>query len=468
MEPKRQAKDVGRRKSPEHGVALKITTISWGDLADALVPILLISAIAIWLTVHFTQPETPRTLTMSGGPPGSTFEIDAQRFKRILARSGITLHILPSQGSAENLERLRAVDSGVDIALVQSAASLSGKTAGPVARGRRNRSSRLVSLGSMFYQPLAIFYRGHRLQRLSQLRGERIAIGKPGSSTSTLALALLKANGIVPGGSTRLLGLQGSAARAALRTGRVDAIFLTGDSTPPRVIVKMLRTTGIRLFAFTQANAYVRRFPLLHKLSIPAGTFDLARNLPRARITLLAAAVELIAHKNLRPALCDLLIQTARRIYGRASVLHAAREFPNTSTYRYPLDRQAARYYKTGDKGFMYRYLPFWLASLLSRLAVVMLPIVVVLIPGLAYVPQLYGWRVKRRIHRRYAELMALERESLESLTPARRLALLDRLHAIERAVILRRMPGSHAEQLYQLRARIRFVREILARPVPD
>ncbi len=467
MEPKRQPEESEQGKSAEHGLALKITTISWGDLADALVPILLISAVAIWLTVHFTQPETPRTLTMSGGPPGSSFAIDAERFKTILARSGVTLHVLPSRGSAENLQRLSAAHSKVDIALVRSTTLLSAP-AGAAAPDEPSRSNRLVSLGSMFYQPLTIFYRGPRLQRLAQLRGERIAIGKPGSGARQLALALLKANGIVPGGPTRLLGLTGTAARAALLAGRVDAIFLTGNSTPPPVIDKMLRTRGIRLFAFTQANAYVRRFPLLHKLSIPAGTFDLARNLPRARITLLAAAVELIAHKNLRPALCDLLIQTARRIYGRASVLHAAREFPNTSTYRYPLDRQAARYYKTGDKGFMYRYLPFWLASLLSRLAVVMLPIVVVLIPGLAYVPQLYGWRVKRRIHRRYAELMALERESLESLTPARRLALLDRLHAIERAVILRRMPGSHAEQLYQLRARIRFVREILARPVPD
>jgi len=448
MEPKRKPEESRRRKSAEHSFALKITTISWGDLLDALVPVLLVSAIAIWLTVHFTQPQTPRTLTMSGGPPGSIFEIDAERFKSILARSGITLHVLPSQGSAENLQRLQTKHSGVDLALVQATTSLAGKTAGSGARRTRERAHRLVSLGSMFYQPLTIFYRGRRLQRLAQLRGESIAIGKPGSGTRALALALLKANGIVPGGPTRLLGLEGTAARDALLAGRVNAIFLTADSTPLPVIIKMLRTAGIRLFAFTQANAYVRRFPFLHKVSIPTGTFDLARNLPRRRITLLAPAVELIAREDLRPALCDLLIQTAQRIYGRATVLHAAGEFPNTATFRYRLDRQAARYYKTGNRSFLYRYLPFWLASLLSRIAVVMVPIIVVLIPGLAYLPQLYSWRVKSRIHRRYAELMALERESLTPLTPERRLVLLDRLHAIERSVILRRMPGSHAEQL--------------------
>jgi hypothetical protein len=59
---------------------------------------------------------------------------------------------------------------------------------------------------------------------------------------------------------------------------------------------------------------------------------------------------------------------------------------------------------------------------------------------------------------------MALERESLGTLTPERRAALLERLDEIERSAILRKIPGSHAEQLYQLREHIRFVRRNLNR----
>jgi len=59
---------------------------------------------------------------------------------------------------------------------------------------------------------------------------------------------------------------------------------------------------------------------------------------------------------------------------------------------------------------------------------------------------------------------MAVERESLGTLTDERRAALLDRLRSIERAVIARKMPGAHAEQLYVLREHIAFVRESLAR----
>jgi hypothetical protein len=59
---------------------------------------------------------------------------------------------------------------------------------------------------------------------------------------------------------------------------------------------------------------------------------------------------------------------------------------------------------------------------------------------------------------------MALERESLGALTPQRRAALFERLDEIERSVILRKIPGSHAEQLFQLRDHIRFVRRNLNR----
>ncbi len=465
MEPNPQPQAATRSASAPQPPPLKVTTVSWADLLHSLIPILLLSAAAIWLTLHFVQPAPPRTLTMSGGPPGSSFELAAERFRALLARNGITLKILPSQGSAQNLERLSRLHARVDIALVQA-----GITApSGVAPSRdSDDDAHVVSLGSMFYQPLTIFYRGARLQRLSQLRGKRIAIGKPGSGTRTLALALLKGNEIVPGGPTRLLDLEGAAARDALLSDRVSAIFLSGDSTPPAVMISMVHAPGIRLFDFTQAPAYTRRFPYLHAMTVPAGAFDLGANLPGRPIVMLGPAVELLGRASLNPALCDLLIQAAQRIYGGATVLHAAHEFPNTTTYTYPLDSEAARFYKTGDKSFTYRYLPFWLASLVNRMIVVLVPIIVILIPGLRFLPLLYSWRVNRRIHLRYGELMALERESLGPLTEQRRAALLERLHGIERAVILRKMPGSHAEQIYQLREHIQFVRKNLAQARAD
>jgi len=429
----------------------KNTNVSWWAFAQTVGPAVLLCAALIWATLHFFSSAPPHTLTISSGPKGSNFETIAQRYSRILARNGIKLKVVESAGSLDNLNRMSDPKSHVDIALVQSGVSSTGDT------------DDLESLGGMFYQPLLIFYRSPKaLQRLSELSSQRIAIGPEGSGTRYLALALLKANEIEPGGSTVLSNLEGENARTALLQGQVDAIFLTGDSASPATIRKMLHTEGIRLFEFPQAEAYARRFAYLSKLTLPAGAFDLGENLPPADISLLAPTVELVAHSNLHPALCDLLIEAATQVHGRASLLQAAGQFPNPSVHSFPISSEAARYYKSGDRSFIYRYLPFWLASVLSRLLIVIVPLLVIIIPSLRYVPLLYRWRIDSRIHHRYGELMELERQTLGELTDQRRAKLLEELEVIEKSVISRKMPGSHAEQVYVLREHIDFVRNKL------
>jgi hypothetical protein len=268
---------------------------------------------------------------------------------------------------------------------------------------------------------------------------------------------LLKANDIEPGGSTELLALEGEAARNAPQTGQVDAMFLSGDSAAPETIRAMLRTPGIRLYGFPQADAYVRRFPYLSKLEVPAGAFDLGENLPPEPVTMLAPAVELLAH----PALSDLLIEAAIEVHGGPSLLQNAGEFPSIRLHEFPISADATRYYKSG-KSFAYRYLPFWLASLVDRTAIVLLPLLFIVVPALRYLPAVYYWRIKSRIDRRYRLLMALERQSLGELSQEQRRVLIARLAEIEKSVIDLKIPGSHAERMYVLRQHMRFVRENL------
>lgn len=431
--------------------AHKVHGISWWALAQTAGPIVLLCIVAVALAMLFVHGP-PRTLTIAGGLKGTAFDAAARAYSRILKRDeDITLKVVPSQGSAENLKRLEDPRSGVDIALVQAGIN-------PVID-----TADLVSLGSMFYQPLLIFYRSAKpIVRLSQLRGERIAIGSPGSGTRYVALQLLYANGI-DGNDAQLLPLDGEDARKALLDNRADAIFLTSDSAPRTTIRDMLHMEGIRLYDFPRADAYLRRFPYLSKLVVPAGTFDLGADLPPADLTLLAPTVELIAHRSLNPALSDVLIGAAFEVHGHATLLQAAGTFPKALAHDFPLSPEAARYYKSGNRSLLYRFLPFWVASLVNRLMVALVPLVVVLIPGLNYLPQLYRWRVNSRIHHRYGELMALEREAVAGeLSEAQRVKLTMRLREIEKAIIDDRIPGSHATQLYLLRHHLRFVREHL------
>ena len=432
--------------------AHKVMNISWWDLLQAAWPLVLLGVAAVYLALRFANPAPPHSLTIGTGPKGSQFETMAGRYRSVLARNGIKLQVVATDGSLDNLKRLSDPKSHIDIALVQSGTPTD------------DTDDNLVSLGSLFYEPLMVFYRAKQpLQRLSDLHG-RVAIGAAGSGVRNLALALLKANGIAPGGTIQLLPLEGDAARQALLNGEADAIFLGGDSASPATLREMLHSRGILMFNFTRADAYVRHFPYLSKLTLPPGTFDLGADLPHTSINLLAPTVELVARPDLHPALIDLLIQAATEINGRSTVLQPSGQFPNAQTAEFPIDSEAARYYKSGDKSLTYRYLPFWLASLVNRILVVVVPALVIVIPSLKFLPQLYNWRITRRIHHIYGSLMALERESLGAPAAERRLELQAALEDIEHSVIALKIPGSHAQLAYHLREHIEIARHNLAR----
>jgi ABC-type nitrate/sulfonate/bicarbonate transport system substrate-binding protein len=439
------------RKRDPLRIRWRIPRVSWRDLVASVGPVLLVSVAAIWVAVHFVRPAPPGTIIITSGPEGSVGSRNAEKYRTILARSGEKLEILPSEGSLENLKRLADPKFKVDVGFVQGGLS------------DQVDSSDLVSLGSMFYEAILVFYRAKEpIERLSELRGQRIAVGREGSGTRFLALALLKANGVEPKGRTRFSNLAGAHAAQALLRRELDAAFLTSDSAAPATLRELLHAPGVRVFNFTQADAYLRRFRYLSKLELPPGALDLGKNLPPRTLVLLAPTVELIARPDLHPALADLLIETAQQVHGRATLIQRAGEFPAPLEHEYRISDDAARYYKSG-KGFVYRYLPFWLASLVDRTAVILVPIVIVLIPGMRLVPAIYGWRVKSRIYRGYGELMALERAALAQPGPTERTELLKRLDEIEKTVITAKMPGSVADHLYVLRAHITWVRERLA-----
>jgi TRAP-type uncharacterized transport system substrate-binding protein len=440
------------RRFPRIRLPTRFALISWRDLALTLGPILLVCAGAIWVTFWFVRPAPPDTITMTAGPEGSIYWNHAQKYRAILARNGVDLVILPSQGSHENLRRLSDVEFEVDVGFVQV-----GVTAGVDLDG-------LASLGSMFHQPLVVFYRDGRLARLSELRGKRLAIGAEGSGARFLSLALLKANGIEPGGPTELLDFTGAAAAEALLARRIDAAFLMGDSAAPQIMRRLFDAPGIRLLDFDQAEGYVRRFRYLSKLELPMGSVDLGRNLPPRTMNLIGPMVELVAREDLHPALSDLLIEAAHEVHGVATVMQKAGEFPVAKQHEIPVSDDATRYYKSG-KGFMYRYLPFWVASLADRMLVLLVPVLVLLIPGVRIAPALYRWRISSRIYRWYGALLALEHELRERHEPEARDELMKRLDAIEQGVNRIKLPLAFAGEFYVLREHIDFVRARLAPP---
>jgi hypothetical protein len=318
-----------------------------------------------------------------------------------------------------------------------------------------------MSLGSLFPQPLMVYYRNPEpIERLSQLAGKRLAIGAEGSGTRVLVLKLLKGNGI-EGEPTVFSDLGGEEAADALVAGSIDAVFLSGDLVTPKVLRRLRQTPGVELMNFKQANGYVRRFRFLSRLTLPEGSLDLGANFPPRNYQLVGPTVELVARDNLHPAISDLLITAAKEIHGPPGLFRDSGEYPAALVRDFPISPDAERYYRSGAQ-FLYKQLPFWLASLVDRLLVIILPLLVLIVPATRIVPPLYRWRVRSRIYRWYGSLMALERDMLAEHTPDQEVQILKRLDEIEESVNNIRTPLSFADQLYVLREHISWVRHRL------
>ena len=418
--------------------------------ALALAVVLLAGLVVVFAVFWFFHSAPPHTIIITSGAPGSSFQADAEKYRVILARKGVKLEIIPSQGSLENLQRLDDPKFHVDIGFVQG-----GITNIP----NRNK---LVSLGSISYEPLLVFYRGATpVNLLSGFSGKRVAIGSAGSGTRSLALQLLALNGITPGGATTLLDLDGGDAANALLAGSVDAVFLMGDTASVGVMRQLEQAPNIQLFDFTQADGYTRRISYVNKLELPQGSIDFGKNIPPHDVNLIGPTVELLARPDLHPALSDILIEAAQETNGAPGLFKRRGEFPAPLQHDFPISDDASRYYKSG-KSFFYRLLPFGLASLVSRIVVVFVPLVVLLIPALRIIPAAFKWRMQMRINRWYRELLALERNLPGDGAPGGRETLMAQLERIENEVNKMKVPTSFAGQFYDLRGNIQFVRDRL------
>jgi len=239
-------------------------------------------------------------------------------------------------------------------------------------------------------------------------------------------------------------------------TSAVDTVFLIAGPSSPAVR-EMLRTPGVELLGFPRADAYAQHFPFLTKLVLPAGGLSLQENLPPRQSLLLAPTATLVVRTDFHPALVDLLLVVAAAIHGRRGLFEAPRQFPSPENLEFPLMTDAQRYYKSGPP-FLARYLPFWAATLIDRVKVLLLPLLV-LVPLVRLVPQVYRWRIRSKITRRYRDVVEADQMLARRPSAAECTELLGRLEQIEEDVRNLRVPLGYADAHYHLRLHLDLVR---------
>lgn len=411
---------------------------------NVFAPALIISLLGFLLAYQFVDPAPPDRIRMASGHPDGAYHLFAQRYRELLAQEDIELEIVNSAGSLENIQLLERGE--VDIAFVQGGLADAAK------------GSVLNSLGSFYYEPLWLFHRADlEIATLTALRHHRIAVGAERSGTRALALQLLADNGLAEE-NDGIVDIGGKQAADALLSGDVDAAFFVAAPQSPTVR-RLLADNTVRLMSFARADAYTRLHPHLSSVVLPEGVVDLQRNLPHRATRLLSATANLVSNERLHPAIVELLVFIGGKIHGGGGWFEARDEFPTPAYIDFPLSADAERFYQRGPS-FLQRYLPFWTASLLDRLKVMLLPLFALLLPLIKIMPAIYNWRMRSRIYPWYREVLAIDHQMAAGELDVEQ--SLRELAEIERKVTQVSVPLSFAEELYDLRRHINLARQRL------
>ena len=428
---------------------LKFSRFSVRDLIVTAAPTILIIAAACALAYVLVDPAPPRVVTLSTGQENGAYEAFGKKYAELLGKHGIKVVMKPSMGSYENLQRLAAGEA--DIAFLQS-----GTTSQDEAERRG-----LVSLGSLFTEPLWLFLREDvKIKDLTQLKGLRINLGPEGSGAPRLFKQVLEANGLEPS-ELKVSSLANTPATVELLEKRIDGLVFSSAPDAP-LIQMLLITPGIKLFDFTQAEAYTRRLPFLTHVVLPRGIVDLGRDLPAKDYHLIAPTATLVARDDLHPALVDMLVQAASTIHSGAGWFQQQGQFPSPKYSEIPVAHEAAKFYKDGPP-FLQRYMSFWLANFFDRMWVVVVALGALILPLSKVVPPLYVWRIRSRVFRWYGQLRTVE-QALAAAPEDQRAQVyaeqLEHLNDIEEKVNQISIPLSFADDLYGLRSHINLVRQ--------
>ncbi|MEP6942399.1 MAG: TAXI family TRAP transporter solute-binding subunit [Betaproteobacteria bacterium] len=355
-------------------------------------------------------------------------------------------------GAAENLALLLDPKSGVDVAFSM------GGAGDPASR-------ELEMLATLYYEPLWVFHRDDvQIERIDQMLFKRIAVGQAGTGTRAFTEALLAANGLTESNTDqRLLG--NLEALRALQRGEIEVALMVGLVQTP-AIWQALHDPSIRLMGIVRDEAYARRFPYVVRLKLPAGTIELGLTIPAQDVTLIGTKAMLVARPGLQPALINLLIDAAHEIHSGQGYFEAADEFPGTARVDIEVSAAAQRHKQFGPN-LLHRYMPFWVATFVERLIILVVPLLVILVPLMNYLPQVMRWRLRARVYRWYGELKMLERDVAAHRGTPPIEKWLQHLDRIEHAAQEIKTPVSLASEAYTLREHVALVRRAIMAKAP-
>ncbi|MBW3541366.1 MAG: TAXI family TRAP transporter solute-binding subunit [Planctomycetes bacterium] len=429
-----------------------------GDFLRIWGPGILVAVVGFGVAWFFVEPAPPDRVAILAGPKDGVYYRFAQQYAQVFKENGVTLEVVATEGSVENLRRLQSQEGKAQVAIVQ------GGTAPP--RGERKKN--LVALASLYYEPVWVFYvADEELTDPRDLAGRRVAVGREGSGTRAISMTLLEENGLPvdpagddpPASADRvaIVEVGGEEAADALLGRRVDAAFFV-VAAESAVIRRLLASEDVRLMNMVRHEAYARRLSYVSSVVLVRGAIDPARDLPSSDVQMIAPAAALVATDDLHEALIPLLLKAATLSHERGDLFAEPGTFPATQHLELPLSEESRRWFREGPS-FLQKYLPFWVASFLDRMKILLLPALTLLFPLFRIAPPLFQWRVRKRIFRWYGVVQEVD----ESLRREDHEPDLERhqktLAQLEKELDDVSVPLSYMAELYNLRLHIALIR---------
>lgn len=438
-------------------VAIRETVVDgWNDFVqfiEEVWPALLVLLIAAGIAIWFARPAPPNHVMIATGAKGSSYEALGKQYADFFAKRGITLELVATEGSLENIRRLEDRNDPLMAAFTISGAVKSGEGHG------------IDSLGSIDFQPVWMFYRSDRelpaLKRVDLMAKANINVGPPGSGTYLVANKILALNDLSMD-RPNFKHMPESEAIDALKRGDIDGMIIVDTFESPNV-QKLLKLPELKLADFTRAEAYTRMEPALERVTVPEGGFDLGKDAPSHDVTLIAATTEILVDNRLHPAIQLLFLEAARAINGRQTFFGREGEFPafkDTAVHR---SHEAEVFYQKGSPWLM-DYMPFWLAEFINRMFLLLLPFAAAAYPIIRSMPNYHKNRIRGRINRMYGALKFFEQSLDSSYDPAQKHVYLATLDGMDREALGMKVPKSVSSDYYTLRSSIEYVRNCVLR----
>lgn len=444
----------------EHIVAFKDDIVAsfnlWRNYIKDTWPLLaLLAALAIG-AIWIAEPAPPKRIVMASGTPGGSYEALTIKYQAFLKTYGVEVEIQPSAGPMQNLQWLTGQEPSpkpIDVAFTQ----------GGLAKALP-QLNKLIYLGSIDYEPIFFILRKDLEQKISQNIVDsyaklNVGVGSKGSGTEVQFERLLKLDGDT-GTQPNLIHIQDQEATEALTNGNLDGLVLV-DGIESKNLFRLANAPGLTMLDFPRAEAYHRRLPYLSVLQVPEGSINLEKNIPNSNKMILSTTTDLIARKDLHPAIQFLLMKAAAEINGVGGFFSEPGEFPRFNNTGIPRSEVATEYYAKGSP-YLQRHLPFWLAELIDRLILVIMPFAALAYPIIISLPKYRFRRMNRKIWTAYTQLKELEMSIMFGYDPKKYDDYLSRLKEIEHQSAKLKIYGSVGADYFRHRQHIHFVRSIL------